>query len=306
MNFLKYKKYLQSDNDGTFWPGYIELPEEENLKNNNDFQNESKEGSFTSNPRIYTGLGLLLLVAVLFLNQTSAFILLVLIALVSTKEWFDIFDYGIIIPYPLLLYSSIAPLVIAYFYGLDNIHIPMFIFPIGVIIYTGTFVSYGIYEKFGSSFLFLIWFGTGIASIGYVLKNLGPLFTFLALISISLSDIAAYEFGRRFGKRKLSESISPNKTVEGFFVGLFVGSFSMCIVLYNFFELDFIQILIISLIFILFGVLGDLFESKIKRSVEIKDSSDFLPGHGGVLDRVDSQILSFPILVLFIQFLDLI
>ena len=306
MNFLKYKKYLQSDNDGTFWPGYIELPEEENLKNNNDFQNESKEGSFTSNPRIYTGLGLLLLVAVLFLNQTSAFILLVLVALVSTKELFDIFDYGIIIPYPLLLYSSIAPLVIAYFYGLDNIHIPMFIFPIGVIIYTGTFVSYGIYEKFGSSFLFLIWFGTGIASIGYVLKNLGPLFTFLALISISLSDIAAYEFGRRFGKRKLSESISPNKTVEGFFVGLFVGSFSMCIVLYNFFELDFIQILIISLIFILFGVLGDLFESKIKRSVEIKDSSDFLPGHGGVLDRVDSQILSFPILVLFIQFLDLI
>ncbi len=306
MNFLKYKKYLQSDNDGTFWPGYIELPEEENLKNNNDFQNESKEGSFTSNPRIYTGLGLLLLVAVLFLNQTSAFILLVLIALVSTKEWFDIFDYGIIIPYPLLLYSSIAPLVIAYFYGLDNIHIPMFIFPIGVIIYTGTFVSYGIYEKFGSSFLFLIWFGTGIASIGYVLKNLGPLFTFLALISISLSDIAAYEFGRRFGKRKLSESISPNKTVEGFFIGLLVGSFSMCIVLYSFFDLDFIQILIISLIFILFGVLGDLFESKIKRSVEIKDSSDFLPGHGGVLDRVDSQILSFPILVLFIQFLDLI
>ena len=306
MNFLKSKKYLQSDNDGTFWPGYIELPEEGNLNNNNDFQNETKEGRFTSNPRIYTGLGLLLLVAVLFLNQTSAFILLVLVALVSTKEWFDIFDYGIIIPYPLLLYSSIAPLVIAYFYGLDNIHIPMFIFPIGVIIYTGTFVSYGIYEKFGSSFLFLIWFGTGIASIGYVLKNLGPLFTFLALISISLSDIAAYEFGRRFGKRKLSESISPNKTVEGFFIGLLVGSFSMCIVLYNFFELDFIQILIISLIFILFGVLGDLFESKIKRSVEIKDSSDFLPGHGGVLDRVDSQILSFPILVLFIQFLDLI
>ena len=295
-----------SDNEGTFWPGYIELPEEENLEDSSDFQNDKNESRFTLNPRIYTGLGLLLLVAVLFLNQTSAFILLVLVALISTKEWFDIFDYGIIIPYPLLLYSSIAPLVIAYFYGLDNIHVPMFIFPIGVIIYTGTFLSYGIYEKFGSSFLFLIWFGTGIASIGYVLKNLGPLFTFLALISISLSDIAAYEFGRRFGKRKLSESISPNKTVEGFFVGLFVGCLSMCIVLYNFFELDFIPILIISLIFILFGVLGDLFESRIKRSVEIKDSSDFLPGHGGVLDRVDSQILSFPILVLFIQFLDLI
>ena len=295
-----------SDNEGTFWPGYIELPEEENLEDSSDFQNDKNESRFTLNPRIYTGLGLLLLVAVLFLNQTSAFILLVLVALISTKEWFDIFDYGIIIPYPLLLYSSLAPLVIAYFYGLDNIHVPLFIFPIGVIVYTGTFVSYGIYEKFGSSYLFLIWFGTGIASIGYVLQNLGPLFTFLALISISLSDIAAYEFGKRYGKRKLSESISPNKTIEGFFAGLLIGSLSMFVVLNNYFELDFIPTLLVSLIFILFGVLGDLFESRIKRTLEVKDSSDFLPGHGGVLDRVDSQILSFPVLVLFIQFLDLI
>ena len=295
-----------SDNEGTFWPGYIELPEEENLEDSSNFQNDKNESRFTLNPRIYTGLGLLLLVAVLFLNQTSAFTLLVLVALISTKEWFDIFDYGIIIPYPLLLYSSLAPLVIAYFYGLDNIHVPLFIFPIGVIVYTGTFVSYGIYEKFGSSYLFLIWFGTGIASIGYVLQNLGPLFTFLALISISLSDIAAYEFGKRYGKRKLSESISPNKTIEGFFAGLLIGSLSMFIVLNNYFELDFIPTLLVSLIFILFGVLGDLFESRIKRTLEVKDSSDFLPGHGGVLDRVDSQILSFPILVLFIQFLDLI
>jgi len=306
MNFLKFKKYLQSDNDGTFWPGYIEIPDEEISHDNNDLQDDKKQNSFTSNPRIYTGIGLLLVVALLFLNQTSALILLVLVSLIATKEWFDIFDYGIIIPYPLLLYSSIAPLVIAYFYGLDNIHVPLFIFPIGVIVYTGTFVTYGIYEKFGSSFLFLIWFGTGIACIGYVLKNLGPLFTFLALISISLSDIAAYEFGRRYGKRKLSENISPNKTVEGFFAGVFVGGLSMFIVLNNYFELDFAPTLLIALIFILFGVLGDLFESRIKRSLDVKDSSDFLPGHGGVLDRVDSQILSFPVLVLFIQFLDLI
>ena len=306
MNFLKFKKYLQSDNDGTFWPGYIEMPDEEINQDGSNHKDDEKQNSFTSNPRIYTGIGLLLVVALLFLNQTSAFILLVLVSLIATKEWFDIFDYGIILPYPLLLYSSIAPLVIAYFYGLDNIHVPLFIFPIGVIVYTGTFVTYGIYEKFGSSFLFLIWFGTGIACIGYVLKNLGPLFTFLALISISLSDIAAYEFGRRYGKRKLSENISPNKTVEGFLAGVFVGGLSMFIVLNNYFELDFAPTLLIALIFILFGVLGDLFESRIKRSLDVKDSGDFLPGHGGVLDRVDSQILSFPVLVLFIQFLDLI
>ena len=74
----------------------------------------------------------------------------------------------------------------------------------------------------------------------------------------------------------------------------------------NNFEIETIPTLLISLIFVLFGVLGDLFESRIKRSLDVKDSSHFLPGHGGVLDRVDSQILSFPVLVLFIQFLDLI
>ena len=104
MNFLKFNKYLKSDNDGTFWPGYIEIPDDEGLPSENDIDNEDKGNRFTSNPRVFTGLGLLLVVSLLFLNKTSAFILLILVALISTKEWFDIFDYGVIIPYPLLLH----------------------------------------------------------------------------------------------------------------------------------------------------------------------------------------------------------
>ena len=121
MSFLKFNKYLQSDNDGTFWPGYIEIPDDEGLPSEYDTDNEDKRNRFTSNPRVFTGLGLLFVVSLLFLNKTSAFILLILVALISTKEWFDIFDYGVIIPYPLLLYASLAPLVIAYFYGLENL-----------------------------------------------------------------------------------------------------------------------------------------------------------------------------------------
>ena len=126
------------------------------------------------------------------------------------------------------------------------------------------------------------------------------------VISISINDVAAYEFGRRYGKRKLSESISPNKTVEGFAAGLLVGSIFVFFVLNYFLIVTLTQKILISILFVLFGTLGDLFESKIKRSIELKDTSTLLPGHGGVLDRIDSQLLSFPILVLFVHFLDLI
>ena len=304
MNYLRYKKLFQSENDGTFWPGYIELPDEDDPSHINT--NQEEKSFYSSNPRIVTGVVLLILVAVMFLNKTTAFILLIIVSLIATKEWFDMFEYEKILPYPLLLYAALAPLIVIYFYGLNNLHVPYLIFPIGVIVYTGTFVNYGIYDKFGSSFLFLIWFGTGLASIGFLLNNFGPLFTFLLLISISINDVAAYEFGRRYGKRKLSQDISPNKTVEGFVSGLFFGTVVVFFILNYFLDITFVQKILISFIFIIFGTLGDLFESKIKRSIELKDTSTLLPGHGGVLDRIDSQLLSFPILVLLIHFFDLI
>ncbi len=296
---------MQSDNEGTFWPGYIEIPEDIKPKSEKIQELEIKENS-TKNPRIYTGLALLVVVSLFFLNKNSALIFLVVVALIATKEWFDLFEYGVVIPFPLLLYASIAPLLVVYFYGFSNFYVPYFVFPLGVIIYTGTFVSYGIYEKFGSSYLFLIWFGTGLASIGYILSNYGNSVTYLILISVSISDVAAYEIGRRYGKRKLFQKISPNKTYEGFFAGLIFGSMILTVILNRYLLINFGLSLLISALVISFGTIGDLFESRIKRSLEVKDSSSLLPGHGGVLDRVDSQLFSFPLLVLLIHFLDLI
>lgn len=296
---------MQSDNEGTFWPGYIEIPEDIKPKSEKIQELEIKENS-TKNPRIYTGLALLVVVSLFFLNKNSALIFLVVVALIATKEWFDLFEYGVVIPFPLLLYASIAPLLVVYFYGFSNFYVPYFVFPLGVIIYTGTFVSYGIYEKFGSSYLFLIWFGTGLASIGYILSNYGNSVTYLILISVSISDVAAYEIGRRYGKRKLFQKISPNKTYEGFFAGLIFGCMILTVILNRYLLINFGLSLLISALVISFGTIGDLFESRIKRSLEVKDSSSLLPGHGGVLDRVDSQLFSFPLLVLLIHFLDLI
>ncbi|MDB2532353.1 phosphatidate cytidylyltransferase [Candidatus Actinomarina sp.] len=297
MNFSKYRTNFSSEDDGTFWPGVVELP----IEDNNNQQDESNS-SLSSNPRLFTAVALLIVLTIFFTNKNAAFLLLIFAVFIAAKEWFDMFDYGIIIPYPFLLYSSIAPMLIVYFFNLSLIYVSFFIFPIGLIVYTGSFISYGIYEKFGSVFIYHIWFSLGITSIVYVLKSSTLLFTYFAFISISLSDTLAYEVGRRFGKKKLIEHISPNKTVEGLIAGLVSGTLAMFLNLIFNTETTSLRALVISLIFIGFGVLGDLFVSKIKRTLSVKDSSSLLPGHGGLLDRVDSYLLSFPVLLLFSQF----
>jgi len=298
MNFSKYRFNFSSDDEGTFWPGVIELPVDENTKEDE----ESSSNLFISNPRVFTAIGLLVLLSLFFTNKNSAFLLLVFAVFIASKEWFDMFDYGIVIPYPFLLYSALAPMFIVYYYDISLIYISFFLLPIGVIIYTGSFISYGIYEKFGSLFIFHIWFSLGITSVVFILKNYSLLFTYLSIISISLSDTLAYEVGRRYGKTKLIEHISPNKTVEGLVAGLATGVFAMILNFYFNTETELLTAFIISLLFVGFGVLGDLFVSKIKRTISIKDSSSLLPGHGGLLDRVDSYLLSFPILLLFSLF----
>ena len=298
MNFSKYRFNFSSDDEGTFWPGVIELPVDENTKEDE----ESSSNLFTSNPRLFTAIGLLVLLSLFFTNKNSAFLLLIFAVFIASKEWFYMFDYGIVIPYPFLLYSALAPMFIVYYYDISLIYISFFLLPIGVIIYTGSFISYGIYEKFGSLFIFHIWFSLGITSVVFILKNYSLLFTYLSIISISLSDTLAYEVGRRYGKTKLIEHISPNKTVEGLVAGLATGMFAMILNFYFNTKTELLTAFIISLLFVGFGVLGDLFVSKIKRTISIKDSSSLLPGHGGLLDRVDSYLLSFPILLLFSLF----
>jgi len=300
MSYLKFKNNFASDgdDDGTFWPGVIEVPSETEVH----YEEESNNQFIKNNPRIITGIILLLVLSLFLISKLSAFILLLLLSLICSKEWFDIFEYDIYIPYTLLIYSPIAPLLILYFYDISKIHYSYFIFPIGLIIYTGTFINYGIYDKFGSVLIFHTWFSLGVVSIAYILIEFNILFTYFAILSIAISDIAAYEGGRRIGKKKLLESISPNKTVEGLIFGLFFGTIFMTINISINLDTNLLLTIFISLLFILFGVVGDLFMSRIKRSIGIKDSSDTLPGHGGFLDRVDSYLLSFAFLMLVTEF----
>ena len=127
----------------------------------------------------------------------------------------------------------------------------------------------------------------------------GALWILCMMIAIWAADIGAYFVGRRFGKTKLAPSISPGKTVEGLVGGLvLVLALFVPLMVINF-DIKKAGLLILTvLITALMSVCGDLFESKLKRYVDLKDSSQILPGHGGILDRIDSLLAGVPFFML--------
>jgi phosphatidate cytidylyltransferase len=127
-----------------------------------------------------------------------------------------------------------------------------------------------------------------------LLEN-GVYWILLVLIIAIVGDIAGLYIGKYFGKNKLSMLVSPGKTIEGT-IGLVFGSVSGCLIFSYFFfpEISRVHILIISFVGSIIGQLGDLCESAIKRNYGLKDASSLLPGHGGLLDRMDSLIFIAP------------
>lgn len=153
--------------------------------------------------------------------------------------------------------------------------------------------------------------GLTIMAYIYIPMNLNLLtelyrtpFLYLVFIIAFSTDTFAYLIGSKFGTIKLLESVSPKKSVEGF-VGGIIGCL-ICSILYlkyvNY-NLNLISIIFIVLASIL-GQLGDLFASKIKRICEIKDYSNLLPGHGGMLDRLDSLLFITPLIYCLLNFLN--
>jgi phosphatidate cytidylyltransferase len=151
-------------------------------------------------------------------------------------------------------------------------------------------------------FMFLSRLGFPADETGTVFYNPTLIMAFFVLIWIS--DTGAYFFGSLFGKHRLFERISPKKSWEGFFGGLFLSIAAALGLSYLFPEqLNSWQWIGFGLITVIFGVFGDLIESMIKRSLEIKDSGNIIPGHGGMLDRFDSSILAAPAIVIYFLFI---
>ena len=112
-------------------------------------------------------------------------------------------------------------------------------------------------------------------------------------------DSAGYFIGLKFGKKKLYESVSPKKTIEGVY-GSIIFTLIFGFYLGQFFQIDSLLAIASSLIICFFAIMGDLIQSKIKRQLKIKDFGNWIKGHGGLFDRLDSIIFSFPFFLLII------
>ena len=145
------------------------------------------------------------------------------------------------------------------------------------------------------------------------LRELGLVFLLSSIAFVWVADIGAYFVGKAFGKRKLAVQISPGKSVEGAIGGLLLCyAYAFLCVFYLPFEstlfgawairFGWVPMFLMATVLTAFSIFGDLFESQLKRLAGVKDSSHLLPGHGGVLDRVDALIPTMPIAALLAGF----
>jgi phosphatidate cytidylyltransferase len=144
--------------------------------------------------------------------------------------------------------------------------------------------------------------GVPLGMLAAIHERAGAAAVLLLMGTVVVSDSAQYYTGRRFGRHPLAPAISPKKTVEGAVGGVVVGvAFMMVVGARIVPAASYGALAILGFVTVVAGISGDLFESRLKRIADVKDSSNIIPGHGGVLDRIDALLFAAPPFYLFMR-----
>lgn len=155
------------------------------------------------------------------------------------------------------------------------------------------------YFTFGQVYLTIPFLLCNVLVFGFS-SQFQPIYLLAVFVLIWVNDTFAYLTGRTFGRHKMFERISPKKSWEGF-VGGCVFAIGASFLFYVFSDLhNWLIWCVFAFVVVVFGTLGDLLESLIKRTLQVKDSGTMIPGHGGILDRIDSVIFAIPAAVVYL------
>jgi len=161
------------------------------------------------------------------------------------------------------------------------------------------------FPQVGISLLATAYLGFTFIAIAYLFNVdvVGRMLVTFCLLMVWAGDTTAYFVGSMLGKHKIAPKASPKKTYEGTF-GNLLGNFAMAWLAKSFVfpQMDFVDVIVLSLAFGLLGFFGDIIESTWKRGAGIKDSGHIFPGHGGLLDRIDSIFMTAPILYVYMKY----
>jgi len=239
--------------------------------------------------RIITGVLLLILVGTIGLidNLFLMWIFFGVIYLLSFWEALKLFglEKKFLFVYAILLWLVAG----VYPYG-DDLFVLMGVMYAGIVAYNK--------EQTWKTFLPFIYPTAGLLFMFTMYREYGVISLFWLLVIVALTDVGAYAVGKSIGKTKFCET-SPNKTMEGV-----VGGVSIATLGGMFLGLSIVDIfpaLIISLATSLASIFGDLYESKLKREADVKDSGNILPGHGGILDRIDGYLFGAIIMLILLR-----
>jgi phosphatidate cytidylyltransferase len=242
----------------------------------------------------------------LFLFWSGGVALASFLALISLLQVFELKEMfkkkgielpKIILPITILVFFAFA------FFDVNHIFLAL---GISVILLFGNDLIFGkiegATERIGTGIFSLIYSPVFLSSV-YKISEIesGRIFAVSLLILLWITDSFAYFTGMLFGKHRNVFKASPKKSAEGFIGGIFF-AFLMAYGLSWYFSTHIFPMLLAAFSASVFGQTGDLFESVLKRDCVVKDSSNLLPGHGGILDRFDSLLIAAPVFYVLLQF----